>query len=67
MRRFALLTLVLFLAGIAQAGDPPETFVKAGKLLDVRTGKLLSNQVIVIRGDRVERDAGVDIGRLRRP
>jgi imidazolonepropionase-like amidohydrolase len=60
MRRFALLTFVLFLAGIAQAGDPPETFVKAGKLLDVRTGKMLNNQVIVIRGDRVERVATSD-------
>ena len=60
MRRFAILTFVLILAAIAKGADPPESFVKAGKLLDVRTGKMLSNQVIVIRGDRVERVAPSD-------
>ena len=34
------------------------TYVRAGKLLDVRSGKLLTDQVIVIRGDRIERIAG---------
>ena len=60
MRRIAFLTFFLILAGIAQAADPPETFVKAGKLLDARSGKMLSNQVIVIRGDRVVRVAPGD-------
>jgi imidazolonepropionase-like amidohydrolase len=50
------------LAGLASsralsAADPPIIYVRAGKLLDVRSGKMLSNQVIVIRGDRVERVA----------
>jgi imidazolonepropionase-like amidohydrolase len=60
MRRFAILTFLLVLAAMARGADPPESFVKAGKLLDVRTGKMLSNQVIVIRGDRVERVAPGD-------
>jgi imidazolonepropionase-like amidohydrolase len=65
MKRAALLTFVLILAGISWAGDPPqatapETFVKAGRLLDVRGGRILTNQVIVIRGDRVERVAPGD-------
>ena len=63
MRRAAILTFASILASIANAGDPPQTpesFVKAGKLLDVRTGKMLTNQVIVIRADRVERVAPSD-------
>src|SRR5580658_11140297 len=41
----------------ALAADPPVTYVRAGQLLDVRTGKLLPNRVIVIRGDRIDRVA----------
>src|SRR5207237_1935125 len=36
------------------ASSPPE-YVRAGKLLDVRSGKLLDNQIIVIRGQRIDR------------
>jgi imidazolonepropionase-like amidohydrolase len=63
MRRIAALTLVWAFAGIANASPSPQTpesFVKAGKLLDVRNGKMLSNQVVVIRGDRIERVAPAD-------
>jgi len=63
MRRASILGVVLVLACVAKAGDPlqtAQTYVKAGKLMDVRTGKILSNQVIVIRGDRVERVAASD-------
>lgn len=60
MRRIAALTFILILAGMARAADPPETFVKAGKLLDVRTGRTLSNQIIIIRSNRVERVAPGD-------
>ena len=38
-----------------QASATPAEYVRAGKLLDVRSGKMLADQVIVIRGDRVER------------
>src|SRR3954453_20456249 len=36
---------------------PPATVVRAGRLFDPRTGTLLTNQVIVIQGDRI-----VDVG-----
>src|ERR1700730_5357403 len=60
MRRVLILCVLMCLAGLASsralsAADPPIIYVRAGKLLDVRSGKMLSNQVIVIRGDRVER------------
>ena len=44
---FALIAPVVILAA-----DPPDTYIRAGHLLDVRTGKMLSNQVIVIQGER---------------
>jgi imidazolonepropionase-like amidohydrolase len=67
MRRVLILCVLMCLAGLASslalaAADPPITYVRAGKLLDVRSGKMLSNQIIVIRGDRVERvAASVDV------
>jgi imidazolonepropionase-like amidohydrolase len=43
---------------VANAADVPvATYVHTGKLLDVRSGKMLTDQVIVIRGDRIERVA----------
>jgi imidazolonepropionase-like amidohydrolase len=57
MRRFAFIVAVS-LALCAWAGDPPVTYVRAGKLLDVRSGKMLTDQVIVIRGEKIERVAG---------
>ena len=43
---------------VAQQPDSsaPE-YVRAGKLLDVRSGKMLDDQVIVIRGGRIDRVA----------
>ena len=59
MKRFDVLALSLVLCCFcARAGDPPVTYVRAGKLLDVRAGKLLTDQVIVIRGEKIERVAG---------
>jgi imidazolonepropionase-like amidohydrolase len=65
MRRIVTLCVLMCLASVAwssalSAADPTRTYVRAGKLLDVRTGKMLSNQVIVIRGDRIERVASSD-------
>jgi len=52
------LTLMVWLlawAAMAQqpAGAPARTVVKAGKLLDVRTGKTLTKQAIVIEGGKI--------------
>ncbi len=49
---------LFFLAGIApcasaQAQAPKRTVIRPGRVLDVRTGELRSNHVIVIEGDRI--------------
>ena len=44
-------------AVVARPSDPPTTYIRAGQLLDVRAGKMLPAQVIVLRGDRVDRVA----------
>jgi imidazolonepropionase-like amidohydrolase len=41
----------------AQTAATAPSYVRAGKLLDVRAGKILADQVIVIRGDKIERIA----------
>jgi imidazolonepropionase-like amidohydrolase len=47
------------LTGPVPAAPPPAPsaleYVRAGKLLDVRSGKMLDDQVIVIRGGRIDR------------
>jgi imidazolonepropionase-like amidohydrolase len=65
MRRVVISSVLMCLATLACcstlfSADPPESYVRAGKLLDVRSGKMLSNQVIVIRGDRIVRVAPGD-------
>jgi imidazolonepropionase-like amidohydrolase len=52
---FLLLIFCFLLLGALSAEEPSPTYVKAGRLLDVRSGRLLDDQVIVIRGERVER------------
>ena len=49
-----LVAVVLALGALAGAQDAPKAVVvHAGKLLDVRSGKTLANQAIVIQGDRI--------------
>ncbi len=38
---------------LAQAATPQTIVIRAGHLLDVKSGKMLSNQMIVIRGDKI--------------
>ena len=47
-----LLLLATFGAGSAQQ-SAKRTIVRAGKLLDVKSGKLQTNQVVVIEGDKI--------------
>jgi imidazolonepropionase-like amidohydrolase len=57
MRRFfACLALLIFVAAL-HGGEPTAVYVHAGKLLDVRSGRMLGDQMIVIRGERIERVA----------
>lgn len=50
----AVLLCCGLLLGI-QAAAQDETYLRAGKLVDVVDGRLRSNQTIVIRGDRIQR------------
>lgn len=56
--RKGLLALpLLFLAAITLAEDAV-TYIKAGRLIDTIAGELRQDQVIVLRGDRIEQVAG---------
>jgi len=48
-----LLCLAALIPAAAQNASPKRTVVRAGKLLDVRSGKLLADQAIVIEGDKI--------------
>jgi imidazolonepropionase-like amidohydrolase len=53
---FAALVTIAFAATQAQAqtaAAPKRVIVRAGKLLDVKTGKMLTNQAIVVEGDKI--------------
>ena len=50
--------VVLFLVALLSGGQAiaqDETYIRAGRLVNVVDGRLLSNQTIVVRGDRIER------------
>jgi len=57
IRNILIPTALFVLAGVAFADDaapkPKTVIVHAGHLLDVRTGKMLANQTIVIEGDKI--------------
>lgn len=57
MRRWMILSLMLACTMTIGAADAQQIYIRAGKLIDVRSGKMLSDQTIVIRGDRIERVA----------
>ena len=50
---------LLFFAAITLAEDAV-TYIKAGRLIDTIAGELRQDQVIVLRGDRIELVAGAD-------
>ena len=52
---FIWLAALSFISCAALASDPPPlTVIRAGKLIDVAEGRVLYDQTIVVRGDRVE-------------
>src|SRR5438270_5248107 len=64
IKNLLLAVLALSLASFAQSGAPAaaapqKTYVHAGHLLDVKTGKLLDNALVTIEGDRI---SSVDSG-----
>src|SRR5256886_17620459 len=50
----ALLGATLFLSGTAQQATRPQVLIKAGRLIDPKTGTVLANQAILVDGDRVK-------------
>ncbi len=54
-----LVLSLLLLSGIASAQDAV-TYIKAGRLIDTIAGQLKNDQVIVVRGDTIERVADAD-------
>jgi imidazolonepropionase-like amidohydrolase len=66
MQRATLIVLLLMLLLMTQsskrsvaADSARVVYVRAGRLLDVRVGKILRDQIIVISGERIERVAGL--------
>src|SRR5260370_29588138 len=60
--RMAIALALATLAGMtttasAQAPAPKKTIIRAGRVLNVRTGELRTNQAIVIEGDKIARIA----------
>lgn len=52
-----LALLLIFCAGYARAQQttsPPAIVIRAGKLLDVEAGRVLTNQMILVRGGKIE-------------
>jgi imidazolonepropionase-like amidohydrolase len=61
-RLFKLVLCVVCLAGVAldAQSPPPLTAIRAGRLLDPEGGRLLTNQVILVEGNRI-REVGPNI------
>jgi imidazolonepropionase-like amidohydrolase len=58
--------LLFCLAILSQpAAAQQTTYIKAGRLLDVADGRMLSDRVIIVRGDRIERSGSA--GSIRVP
>ncbi|MGH9804971.1 MAG: amidohydrolase family protein [Candidatus Acidiferrales bacterium] len=56
MRRLLWCGLLAALLALPLAAEEaPLLYVRAGRLLDVKSGRMLTDQVIVIRGERIER------------
>jgi imidazolonepropionase-like amidohydrolase len=52
---FLISVLALLLSSAVAQNSSPRTIVKAGHLLDVKSGKMLSGQAIVIEGEKIVR------------
>src|SRR3981189_1753411 len=49
----AALTILVRIPRTARAQAPERTIVRAGRMLDVRTGQIRANQAIVIEGEKI--------------
>jgi adenine deaminase len=56
MKRMVFLFLAFVLAGLLRAQtSPPALVLRGGTLVDVASGNEISNSIIVMRGERIER------------
>ncbi len=54
---YSVTLFAFWLAAMGQSLAQDETYIRAGRMLDVVDGRVLTNQTIVVRGDRIERVA----------
>lgn len=54
IRTLTVLSMLLSTIAWGQAPAQPLTLIKAGRLFDARTGQMLSNQAILVEGDRIK-------------
>jgi imidazolonepropionase-like amidohydrolase len=61
MNRFlaVAVSLLTFIATLPGQTTPKTTVIHAGRLLDVKSGKILSNQTIIIQGDKIVQVGGI--------
>jgi imidazolonepropionase-like amidohydrolase len=53
-RKFVLRTVIgIFAATVLWSQAPPTTVVRAGRMFEPKSGQLLTNQVLLVRGDRI--------------
>lgn len=54
-KTIAISCLILLLLNVSfiVLADDSDSYIKAGKLLDVQSGKLLTNQILVVRAERI--------------
>lgn len=54
MRRWTIICVLVLATGSVRGADETATYIRAGKFLDVHSGKILQDRVITIRGERIE-------------
>lgn len=55
--------IICLLALLASAQAPKVVAIKAGRVLDVRTGQMLNNAFILIEGERITAVGAVEAGK----
>lgn len=67
LRRIWLLLVIISASALAQTAPIKTTLIKAGPLLDVKAGVYLTNQGVLIVGDRIKEVGAFDaINELKR-
>ncbi len=67
LRRILMLLVIISVSALAQNAPAKTTLIKAGRLLDVKAGAYLTNQGVLIVGDRVKEVGAFDAVKARAP